>query len=348
MRAVIIKEPGDATQLYIGEIPRPTPTDTQVLVKTKCFALNRMDIVQRQGFYPPPPGASETLGVEISGIVESIGKNGEIMNKNITKKLTQWFPVTKFKPGDAVFGLMPGGGYAEYAVIEETLTMLKPEALSFEQAAAIPETWFTAYQALFFVAELKPGQDVLIHAGASGVGIAAIQLAKQHGARRIFVTVGSDEKCRFCEELGATNAINYKTEDWARLIAEETSQRGVDIVIDFIGKNYWHQNVESLAIDGRMVILAFMSGYEIEKADLRPLLKKRLRIEASSLRSRSLDYQGRLRDALYEDVILGHLAKKDGTLKLFIDRAFDWHDIVKCHEYLESNQSMGKIVVQVV
>ncbi|KAG0175060.1 hypothetical protein DFQ28_002305 [Apophysomyces sp. BC1034] len=314
----------------MGEIPIPTPSDSQVLVKTKCFALNRMDIVQRQGNYPPPPGGSEILGVEISGIVESVGKN-----------------VTKFKPGDAVFGLMPGGAYAEYAVIEEGLTMLKPDALSFEQAAAIPETWFTAYQALFFVAELKAGQDILIHAGASGVGIAAIQLAKDHGARRIFVTAGSDEKCKFCESLGATRAINYKTDDWAKVIAEETSQKGVDIIIDVIGKNYWHQNISILGVDGRMVILAFMSGYEIEKVDLRLFLKKRLRVEASSLRSRTIEYQARLRDALYEDVILNHIAKEDGTLKLFIDKVFDWKDIAKSHEYLESNQSMGKIVVTI-
>ncbi|KAG0182621.1 hypothetical protein DFQ29_003174 [Apophysomyces sp. BC1021] len=312
------------------------PTDSQILVKIKCFALNRMDIVQRQGNYPPPPGASFILGVEMSGVVESIGKDA----------LSGW-SVTKYKPGDAVFGLMPGGAYAEYAVIEESLAMLKPDNLTFEQAAAIPETWFTAYQALFFVAELKAGQDVLIHAGASGVGIAAIQLAKQHGAGRIFVTAGSDEKCKFCETLGATRAINYKTENWGEVIAEATAGKGVNIVVDFIGKNYWEQNIQTLAVDGRMVILAFLSGNTIENSNLAMLLRKRLRVEGSALRSRSLEYQVRLRDALYEDVILEHLAKADGKLKLYIDKVFDWNDIVQSHEYLESNQSMGKIVVHV-
>ncbi|KAF7732010.1 hypothetical protein EC973_007115 [Apophysomyces ossiformis] len=306
------------------------PTDSQLLVKIKCFALNRMDIVQRQGNYPPPPGASFILGVEMSGIVESVGKN-----------------VTKYKPGDAVFGLMPGGAYAEYAVIEESMAMLKPDSLTFEQAAAIPETFFTAYQALFFVAELKAGQDVLIHAGASGVGIAAIQLARMHGAGRIFVTAGTDEKCRFCESLGATRAINYKTEDWGRAVREATSGSGVNVVIDFVGKDYWDQNLQTLAVDGRMVILAFLSGNTIENSNLGLILRKRLRIEGSALRSRSLEYQIRLRDAVYNQVVLEHLAKPDGELKLFIDKEFDWKDIVECHRYLESNQSKGKIVVHV-
>ncbi|KAI7858573.1 NADPH:quinone reductase-like protein [Circinella umbellata] len=330
MRAVLVKQPGDASQLYIGEYPTPTPTDTQILIKVKCFCLNRMDIVQRQGNYPPPPGASELLGVEVSGIVESVGKN-----------------VTKFKPGDAVFGLMGGGGYAEYAVMEQDLAMPKPDALTFEQAAAIPETWFTAYQALFFVLGFKKGEDILIHAGASGVGIAAIQLAKQAGANRIFITAGSDEKTKFCESLGATRGINYKTEDWAAVIAQETSNKGVNAIIDFVGKSYFENNLATLSIDGRMVILAFLSGPVLDGVNIGPLLRKRLRIEGSALRSRSLEYQVRLRDAIYKDVIQEHFAKPSESYKLFIDREFDWNDIVTAHRTMESNQTMGKLVVKV-
>ncbi|KAI9321509.1 hypothetical protein BX666DRAFT_1902949 [Dichotomocladium elegans] len=289
-----------------------------------------MDILQRQGTYPPPPGASEILGVEVSGIVESIGKN-----------------VTKFKAGDAVFGLMGGGGYAEYAVMEEGLAMPKPANLSFEQAAAIPETWFTAYQALFFVGNLQTGEDVLIHAGASGVGIAAIQLAKNAGAKRIFITAGTDEKVAFCKSLGATHGINYKTQDWADIIAKETHGKGVNLIIDFIGKDYFEKNLATLSIDARMVILAFLSGPVLEKVNIGPILRKRLRIEGSALRSRPLDYQIRLRDALYKNVVEEHFAKSTGGYKLFIEEEFDWADISAAHRKMESNATMGKLVVKV-
>ncbi|KAI9480589.1 MAG: hypothetical protein EXX96DRAFT_563399 [Benjaminiella poitrasii] len=289
-----------------------------------------MDIMQREGKYPVPIGGSPILGVEVSGIIESVGKD-----------------VKGFKVGDAVFGLMPGGAYAEFAVLDESLTMHKPDSVSFEDAASIPETWFTAYQALFLVGEMQKGQDVLIHAGASGVGISAIQLAKEAGANRIFVTVGSDEKAKFCESIGATKAINYKTENWSEVILKETDKKGVNVLIDFIGKNYWNQNIEVLGLDGHMVILAFMSGTLIEKFDIVPMLRKRLRIEGSNLRARSLSYQAKLRDAIYENAVLKHFAKKDGVLKVFVDKVYNWEDIAEAHKYLESNQSMGKIVVRV-
>ncbi|KAI8373079.1 NAD(P)H quinone oxidoreductase, PIG3 family [Radiomyces spectabilis] len=329
MKAVLVKQPGDASQLCMGDYPTPVIKDTELLVKVHCFCLNRMDIVQRQGRYPPPPGASPLLGVEMSGIVEEVGSK-----------------VTKFKKGDAVFGLMPGGAYAEYAAIDERLAICKPDSLSFEEAAAIPETWFTAYQALFFVGNLEPGMDVLIHAGASGVGIAAIQLAKHAGAKRIFITAGSDEKLEFCKSLGATTAINYKTQDWAEVIAKETDNKGVNVIVDFIGKNYWQQNLQTLAVDGHMVILAFMSGNIVDQVDLSMLLRKRLRIEGSALRSRSIDYQSRLRDAVFEKVIK-ELKSDKCAFKVFLDKEFDWKDIQEAHRYMESNQSQGKIVVKV-
>ncbi|CAO3598679.1 unnamed protein product [Absidia cylindrospora] len=330
MRAVLIKQPGDAQQLYIGEYPTPTPSETQVLIKIKSFCLNRMDIVQRQGHYPPPPGASELLGVEVAGVIESVGST-----------------VTKFKQGDEVFGLMGGGGYAEYAVMEEKLVMPKPKELTFEQAAAIPETWFTAYQALFLVSELKKGEDVLIHAGASGVGIAAIQLAKEAGANRIFITAGTDEKVKFCKTLGATHGVNYKTENWAEIIAKETSGKGVNVIVDFIGKNYFVDNIETLGLDGRMVILAFMSGAQVDGVNLGSILRKRLRIQGSTLRSRSVEYQAHLREEVYNHAIKGHFGCANGKFKIFIDSVYDWKDIIKATEHMEANRSMGKIVVNV-
>ncbi|CEP08491.1 hypothetical protein [Parasitella parasitica] len=330
MKAVVVNTPGDASQLSLGTYENPNPTNTQILVKVKAFALNRMDILQREGKYAVPPHASPLLGVEVSGIVESIGKD-----------------VKGFKVGEAVFGLMPGGGYAEFAVLEESLAMHKPDKLSFEEAAAIPETWFTAYQALFFVGEMKKGQDVLIHAGASGVGIAAIQLAKEAGARRIFVTVGSDAKVKFCESIGATKGINYKTQNWSDIILQETDKQGVNVLIDFVGKDYWQQNMDVLGLDGHMVILAYMSGTVVENFDLSVMLRKRLRIEGSNLRARTLEYQARLRDDIYQHAVQKHIAKHDGQLKVFVDKVFNWEDIVDAHKYLESNQSMGKIVIKV-
>ncbi|KAG2171446.1 hypothetical protein INT43_009107, partial [Umbelopsis isabellina] len=322
---------GEAEELFIGEYEKPSPTATQILVKVKAFALNRMDLVQRRGMYPPPPGASEILGVEVSGTVEDIGKD-----------------VKNFKVGDAVFGLLPGGGYAEYAVIQQELAMHKPEGMSYEEAATIPETWFTAYQALFFVAGFQKGQSVMIHAGASSVGTSCVQLAKLYGASKIFVTVGSDEKVKFCEELGATKGFNYKKGDWAKELSEYNNGQGVDVIVDFIGKNYFSQNLESLAVDGHMVILAFLSGPVVEKANLALMLKKRLRIEGSALRSRSLEYQARLRDAVEKNVVQDHLAKPGHDhLRILIDKVYNWKDVIESHKYLESDQSMGKVVLKI-
>ncbi|KAI8575147.1 hypothetical protein K450DRAFT_263160 [Umbelopsis ramanniana AG] len=331
MKAIQVKSPGAATDLYIGDYPKPSAGDSQILVKVKAFALNRMDLLQRKGLYPPPKGASNIMGVEVSGIVEEVGQN-----------------VKGFKVGDAVFGLLSGGGYAEYATIEQELAMHKPDNLSFEEAAAIPETWFTAYQGLFFVAGFKKGDDVLIHAGASGVGIAAIQIAKLFGANKIFVTVGSDDKVSFCEKVGATKGFNYKTGDWAKQLSEATNGQGVNVIIDPIGKNYFAQNLDSLAVDGHMVIIAFMSGNIVDKVDLGPMLRKRLRIEGSALRSRSLEYQARLRDEIEQHLVREHFAKPDHDhLRIFIDKVYNWNDVIESHKYLESDQSMGKIVLKI-
>ncbi|KAG1049081.1 hypothetical protein G6F43_008571 [Rhizopus delemar] len=348
MRAVLVKQPGDSSQLTLGEYETPVPKATEILVKVKCFALNRMDIVQREGKYPVPPGGSPILGVEVSGTVEAIGEKGMCLHDKLAAfSNMSFYIVSQFKLGDEVFGLMPGGGYAEFAVIEESLAMHKPEKLSFEEAAAIPETWFTAYQALFFVGQLQKGEDVLIHAGASGVGIAAIQLAKDAGAKNVYVTVGSDEKVKFCESLGATKGINYKTQKWGDEIQKLTDKKGVHLIIDVIGKDYWEQNMQSVAVDGRMVILAFMSGPVVDGVNLGMILRKRITILGSNLRARTVEYQQRLRNEIYNNAVLNHFAKGDGKLKLFVDKVFKWDDIIEAHKYLESNQSMGKIVVQV-
>jgi len=327
MKAVQVKEPGDASQLYIGDYPKPAPKPDEILVKTKSFCLNQMDVSQRHGRYPPPAGASPILGVELSGIVEEVGAE-----------------VEDYKPGDKVFGLVSGGGYAEYAVVNHKLALPLPPHLTFQQGASIPEVWFTAYQALHFVAEIKAGDVVLVHAGASGVGTSVVQLARLAGAKDVFVTAGSEEKINFCKQLGATEGFNYKNEDWEAKVLEHTERRGVDIVIDFIGKDYWHKNISALARDGRMVVLAFMSGTIIEKVDLAPFLAKRLRVEGSGLRTRTIEYQSRLREAIQREVV----PRIDtGELRLVIGREFGWSQIQEAHRYLESSAAIGKVVVNI-
>ncbi|KAG1494578.1 hypothetical protein G6F54_007782 [Rhizopus delemar] len=334
MRVLFVKKPGFESKFALEEWDMPIPKETEVLVK--CFGLNRMDIAQRNGTYPVPLPEKSLIGVEVSGIIQSAGKN-----------------FTLFKPGDAVFGLLPsGGGYAEYAVMEECLTMHKPERLTFEEAASIPETWFVAYQALHLVGEMRKGESVLIHAGASGVGVAAIQLAKEaeaqvliykHWTDLLISSLLSPEEASF---IGATRGLNYKAHQWKNEIKELTKDKGVDIIIDFIGRDYWKSNIDSLAIDGRMVILAYLSGPDIENTHISDFVIKRISIRGSNLRDRSLSYQSELRNQVYNNVVLKHFAKKDGNLKPIVDKVFKWEDIADAHQYLESNQSIGKIVVR--
>ncbi|KAK8114196.1 quinone oxidoreductase [Apiospora kogelbergensis] len=331
MRAVDIKGgKGPASALFINDAtPVPQPKEGDALVKIKAFGLNRMDLLQREGKYPLPPQAPLTLGVEFSGTVESLGVGDH----------------GGFKVGDAVFGLAYGGAYAEYIAVSSKMLLRKPDHLSWEQAAAIPETWITATQALHLVGEFAgAGKSVLWHAGASGVSIAGIQLSRDAGAANVFATAGTDEKCRFIEtKLGATSAYNYKTtEDWDRRILEATGGKGVDLIVDFIGAPYFQRNLNVAGRDCRWVSLGQMGG-SVLPADVNigPLLFKRVRIEGSTLRSREPDYQARLRDKLAE--YIPHF-KEGGALKVLIDTVLPWEDIVKGHELMESNSITGKII----
>ncbi|KAJ3150700.1 hypothetical protein HDU86_006317 [Geranomyces michiganensis] len=329
MRAVTVTQPGSADGLAITATTKtPVPTDTDLLVKVHSFGLNRMDIMQRDGKYPVPPGASPILGVEFSGTVEVAASSS----------------TTRFKVGDRVCGLLPGGCYAEYVVMPESLAIPIPDSISFEKAAAFPEAQFTAYQALFWINNLQQGEDVLIHAGASGVGLAAIQLAKWKNAKRIIATAGTASKLNHCKSHGATHAINYKEQDFADQVAQITANRGVDCIVDFIGGSYWNSNIASLARDGRMCMLGFLGGMKVQETDLSPLLLKRLKIEGSTLRSRDEAYQAKLRAAVVRDV-LPMLA--NGTLDVKIDRVFDWEDVAEAHRYMEANSNEGKIVCNV-
>jgi NADPH:quinone reductase-like Zn-dependent oxidoreductase len=237
------------------------------------------------------------------------------------------------------------GAYAEYIAVSTRMLIHKPAQLSWIQAAGIPETWITASQALFLVGCFHAADAVLFHAGASAVSIAGIQLAVFSGASAVFTTAGSDEKVAFCEQLGATKGFNYKTQDWAKGVLEATGGRGVDVIVDFIGKDYAIKNFEVAAIDGRIVQLASLSGSILPAGlDVGILERKRLRWEGSRLRSRDLDYQGKLRDLLVEKALPRFV---DGTFKIPIERLFDWKEVRRAHELMESNQSKGKIICTV-
>ena len=325
MKAVLISEPGGPEHLYLGDYPRPEPGEDELLVRVAATALNRADLMQREGRYPPPEGASEILGLELAGTVEAMGA------------ACQGWDV-----GDRVFGLLPGGGYAEYAVLHYQMAMPVPPEMSFEAAAAIPEVFLTAFQALDWLGGLKEKQHVLVHAGASGVGTAAIQLAKRAGAH-VYVTA-SAPKHRRCLELGADLTINYKEEDFAHRIQEMTSGYGVDIILDFIGASYFKQNISVLALDGRLIILSMLGGRIVEDVDLASLFRKRARVIATTLRSRSLAYKIALTQAFSKRWLP---LFEDERLLPVIDSVYEWTDVQDAHRHMEANKNIGKIVLRV-
>jgi len=328
MRAIDIRGgKGPADALFVNEIPKPRPRGTEALVKVKAFGLNRMDLLQREGMYPVPPQAPPTLGVEFSGTIESFGQDAEEC----------------FQTGEEVFGLAYGGAYAEYIAVSTHMLVHKPENMSWEEAAGIPETWITALQAMYNIGEFSPGKSILWHAGASSVSIAGIQLSAADKASAIYVTAGSQEKIDFCvKELGATAGFNYHTQDWATEILKATGGKGVDVVVDFIGQNYFQGNLDVAARDGRIVNLAFLSGTKLPAGvDISPFLRKRLRYEGSSLRSRDENYQLELRDKLVEHALPKF---EDGSYKVFVEKVFPFEKIIEAHKLMESNQTKGKII----
>ncbi|KAI6809734.1 putative quinone oxidoreductase [Hortaea werneckii] len=334
MRAVDIKGgKGGIDTLHITDIPKPRVDHAKALVKVKAFGLNRMDLLQREGMYPVPPQAPKTLGVEFSGTIEELAGESE----------------KGFKKGDAVFGLAYGGAYAEYISVSTHMLVHKPDELSWEQAAGIPETWITATQAMFLIGEFAAGKSILWHAGASAVSIAGIQLSKANGASAVYATARQDEKCDFCvKELGANAAFNTETTDWSAKIMEATGGKGVDVIVDYIGPATFAGNLNVAARDARIVNLASLSGRELKPEMPQPnfgaFVAKRLRFEGSSLRSRDEQYQGRLRDQLVEHALPKF---KDGSFKVLVEKVFPWEQIQDAHRLMESNQTKGKIICTV-
>ena len=326
MKAVLMRGTGGVEVLHIGMHPDPVMKEDEILVRVKATALNRADLLQRRGKHPPPKGVPNILGLEMAGEVVDVGTACE-----------------GWAPGDRVCALLPGSGYAERVSIPAGLAMRIPENLSFEEAAAIPEVYLTAYQNLFNVARIAPGETVLIHAGASGVGTAAMQLAREAGATSL-VTAGSREKIDRCLALGARAGWNYKEGAFAPWVAEWTGGRGVDIILDFVGAPYFDQNLQSMATDGRMAVIGTLGGAEVEKFSLRALMAKRLQITGAGLRSMDTERKIRL-TRQFADFALPRFA--DGRLVPVVDTIFDWREVGKAHERMEANANVGKIVLRV-
>ena len=325
MQAIQVINHDEQNTLEIGTAPDPNLSENSILVKIKATALNRADLLQRTGNYPPPDGASEILGLEMAGVVEKVGSK-----------------VSKWETGDRVFGLLAGGGYAEYCTIHEEMAMEIPKNLSFEEAAAIPETFLTAFQALDWLGTLQEKETVLIHAAGSGVGTSAIQLAHHIYDAQIVATAGKQHKLDTARELGADFAYNYKEQNYAEEIISEIGADSVNVVVDFIGKPYWHKNMEVLSMDGRVVYLSFLGGHKVEEISLIPILRKRLSIMGSTLRNRSEQYKIDLtKDFAGKTLSLF----KTGTLSPVIDSTFDWTETETAHKRMKSNKNTGKIVL---
>ncbi len=326
MKAVLLKEPGGPEQLYLGDAPLPECEENEIMVKVKATAINRADTAQRRGMYPPPPGASSILGLEMAGEVESVGAK-----------------VKKWTKGDRVFALLPGGGYAEFVAVPEEMAMPVPENLSFEEGAGIAETYLTTYQSLIWLGELHPREKVLIHAGASGVGTAAIQTAKVEQCT-VMTTAGSEAKLRVCRELGADLAVNYRDSGFAEAVLEATRGHGADVIIDFVGEPHFRQNLSCIAQDGRLVFLAMLGGAQVESFELGLLMRKRIKLMGSTLRNRPIDYK----ISLTREFAQSYLSKfETGELKVVIDRVLPLEEVAAAHTAIEANENIGKIILTV-
>jgi len=325
MHAIEIREPGPAEVLRLVTMPRPVPGDRDVVVRVEAAGVNRPDILQRQGRYPVPEDASPLPGLEIAGEIVAAGAG-----------------VTRWRIGDRVMALTHGGGYAEYCRVFEGHCLPIPSALSAVEAAAVPETFFTVWYNVFMRCRLKRGETLLVHGGSSGIGTTAIQLARATGCR-VITTAGTEEKCRFCEALGADRAVNYHDDDWPGTVRDFSGGRGVDVVLDIVAGPYVQKNLNCLAKEGRLAIIAFLGGPESE-LNLRVLLARRLTITGSTLRPQSNDEKARIADAVSQHV-LPLLAA--GTVRPVIHATFPLAEAAAAHELMESSRHRGKIVLTV-
>jgi putative PIG3 family NAD(P)H quinone oxidoreductase len=325
MRAVVCEGAGGVEVLKIGEIEDPTPRPGSVVIDVVAAGVNRADLLQRQGHYPPPPGTPETLGLECSGVISAVGEN-----------------VEDWSVGDECCALLAGGGYAEKVLAPAVHVMPVPEGVDLINAAALPEAVATVWSNVFMTAHLKDGETLLVHGGASGIGTTAIQLGVAHGAR-VLCTVGSTEKMEFCSRLGADIAINYKEAEWASVVREATGKAGADVILDIIGAKYLEDNIKSIAYDGRLVVIG-MQGGTLGKLDLGRLMCRRGWVTGTGLRTRSVAEKGQI---IAE--VVGHVwpliaAKK---VRPIVHRTFPLADVRKAHEMLEQSSHIGKVLLTI-
>jgi NADPH2:quinone reductase len=325
MTVIEIREPGGPDVLVPAERPQPAAGPGEVLVKVAAAGVNRPDVMQRKGAYPPPPGASDIPGLEVAGTVAGVGAGVHI-----------------WRAGDRVCALVAGGGYAEYCVAPAPQCLPVPDRLDLTHAAAIPETFFTVWTNVFERGHLEAGQSVLIHGGSSGIGTTAIQLARSFGAR-VFATAGSAEKCAACERLGAERAINYREQDFVAAIHALTGGRGVDLILDMVGGEYVPRNLELLAADGRLVQIALIGGAKAQ-INMAAVLQRRLTVTGSTLRPRSVAEKGAIADALRERV---WPLLESGAIAPVIFQTFPLRDAASAHRVMESGAHIGKLVLTV-
>jgi NADPH2:quinone reductase len=323
--AIEIREPGEPEVLVPAERPRPVAAAAEVLIEVAAAGVNRPDVMQRRGRYPPPPGASDIPGLEVAGTIASVGS-----------------AVSGWHEGDAVCALVAGGGYAEYCVAPAPQCLPVPRGLDLVAAAAIPETFFTVWTNVFERGRLAAGESILIHGGSSGIGTTAIQLARARGAR-VFATAGSAEKCVACERIGAERAINYREADFLAAIRDLTGGRGVDVILDMVGGEYFARNVDALAVDGRLVAIATLHGAKAE-ITIPTIMQRRLTVTGSTLRARSVAEKGAIARAVHTNV---WPLIESGAVKPIIFRTFPLASAAEAHRLLESSQHIGKLVLTV-
>lgn len=322
-RAVIAEGAGGPEVLRLVERDRPVPGPGQILVEVHAAGINRPDVMQREGNYPPPPGASDVLGLELAGTVAALGPE-----------------VEGFAPGDRVMGLVHSGGYAEWALIDAAVAIPVPEGLSMVEAGAIPETFFTVWSNVFERAALKSGETLLVHGGTSGIGTTALLLARARGAR-VIVTAGSDEKCDAALRLGANEAINYRTDDFVEAARALTDGAGPDVILDMVGGPYVQRNIDLVAVDGRIAQIAFLQGSRAE-LDLLPLLMKRVTLTGSTLRARPVAMKAALARALGEHVVP---LLAEGRVRPPINSVFPLDAVARAHARMDGGGHVGKIVL---
>jgi len=324
MRRIEVSEPGGPDSMHVAEASLPLPGPGDVLIQVEAAGVNRPDVQQRRGLYPPPADASPILGLEVAGIVVGIGAS-----------------VTSLHPGDRVCALVNGGGYAEYCLAPAGQCLPWPAGYDATKAAAIPETFFTVWANMFMIGKLAPGETVLIHGGSSGIGTTAIQLAKAFGAR-VLVTAGSPEKCAACVALGADFAIDYRSEDFVKRTQELTEGRGVDVVLDMVAGPYLSRNTKILAKDGRLVVIAVQGGTRDPELDIRQVMMKRLVITGSTMRPRTAAEKAAIAQELLEKV---WPKLEAGGCAPVIHGIFPLDQVAEAHRLMESSTHIGKIVL---